>query len=121
MFAPVIPGLNDHEAADVLKAAANAGARAAGFVPLRLPFAVKELFADWLSRQYPDRKDKVLGRVTEMRGGKLNESSFGTRMIGQGAWYAAFEQIFKLQCARLGFGRLPPLSAAAFRRPGSLF
>lgn len=121
MFAPVIPGLNDHEAAAVLAAAARAGARAAAFVPLRLPFAVKELFADWLSRHYPERKDKVLGRVGEMRGGRLNESRFGRRMIGQGAWYAAFKQMFKLQCDRLGFGRIPPLSASAFRRPGSLF
>jgi len=121
MFAPVIPGLNDHEASGVLKAAANAGARTAAFVPLRLPFAVKELFTEWLDRHYPERKDKILGRIGDMRGGKLSEARFGRRMIGQGAWFAAFEQMFKLQCDRLGFGRLPPLSAAAFRRPGSLF
>ena len=68
MVAPVIPGLTDHEAPAILKAAAAAGARTAGYVTLRLPFAVKDLFADWLERHYPERKERVLGRLREVRG-----------------------------------------------------
>src|SRR4051812_30911010 len=80
MVAPVVPGLTDHEVPAILKAAAEAGARFAGYVPLRLPFQVKDLFASWLEQHFPDRKDKVLNRVRELRGGKLNDSNFGSRM-----------------------------------------
>ena len=84
MIAPVIPGLTDHELPAILKAVAEAGARNAGFVPLRLPHGVSSLFDEWLQRHYPDRRDKVLNRVREMRGGKLNDPNFGSRMRGAG-------------------------------------
>ncbi len=119
MFAPVIPGLNDHEAADVLRAAADHGAVAAGFVFLRLPFAVKDVFAGWLDQHLPERKAKILGRVRELRGGKLNDSTYGKRMSADGAWAAAFRALFRAAKQRAGMpDRPPPLSTAAFRRPG---
>jgi len=118
MFAPVIPGLNDHEVNDVLQAAANAGAQSAGYVVLRLPYEVAPLFSDWLSRHCPDRKEKVLGRIRDMRGGRLNDSTWGMRMKGQGQWAETFKQLFKVARDRAGLNKqLPSLSAASFRRP----
>ena len=118
LVAPVIPGLTDHEIPGILKAAAEAGARSAGFVPVRLPFAVKELFQDWLAEHYPDRKDKILNRIREIRGGKLNDSTFGQRMKGQGIWAEQFSAMFNLAKRRAGLdGPFPKLSTAAFRRP----
>ncbi len=119
MFAPVIPGLNDHEAADVLHAAAEHGAVTAGFVFLRLPFGVKDIFAGWLARYFPERRDKVLGRVRELRGGKLNEPAFGKRFGGEGPWAGAFRALFRAAKRKAGMtDRMPPLSTVAFRRPG---
>ena len=83
MVAPIIPGLTDHEVPAILKAAAEAGAATAGRTVVRLPHGVKELFADWLQAHMPDRKDKVLNRLRAMRHGKLNESTFGSRMTGE--------------------------------------
>jgi DNA repair photolyase len=119
MMAPVIPGLNDHEAADIVAAAAAAGARGAAHVLLRLPFAVKELFSDWLDRHVPEKKDKVLGRIRDLRDGKLNDSTFGKRMTGEGPWAEAFRSLFRAARKKAGLpSDLPPLSTAAFRRPG---
>ncbi len=124
MTAPVIPGLTDHEVPAILAAARDAGARFAGYVPLRLPLAVAPLFAAWLDRHAPAAKDKVLGRVREMRGGRLNVSAFGERMRGEGEWAEVFRRLFKMTCRRLGLnGWELALNTAAFRRPGerSLF
>ncbi len=119
MFAPVVPGLNDHEAADVLAAAAGAGAVTAGFVFLRLPYGVKDVFGGWLDLYFPQLKAKVLGRIRELRGGRLNVSEFGKRMGGEGAWAEAFRGLFRAARRKAGMlDRLPPLSTAAFRRPG---
>jgi DNA repair photolyase len=119
MFAPVIPGLNDHEAADVLKAAADAGARSAHYVLLRMPYAVKDVFIGWLDQHYPERKEKVLGRVRDARGGKLNDPRFNHRFRGDGPWVDAFRQLFRAAKTKAGIPNdVPPLSAAAFRRPG---
>jgi DNA repair photolyase len=118
MVAPVIPGLTDHEIPAILKAASDAGARTAGYVPLRLPFAVKDLFQDWLAAHYPDRKEKILNRVREIRGGKLNDSTFGRRMRGQGVFAEQFAAIFNVAKRRAGLdGPFPKLSTTAFRRP----
>ena len=84
LAAPMIPGLNDHEIVNIIGEAVSAGARFAGYVPLRLPFAVKDIFSAWLDQYFPDRKEKVLNRIREMRGGKLNDSTFGARMRGDG-------------------------------------
>jgi DNA repair photolyase len=118
MFAPVIPGLNDHEAADVLHAAADHGAVGAAFVFLRLPLAVKDVFLAWLDRHCPERKAKVVGRIREMRGGRLNNPEFGKRFAAEGAWAEAFRTLFRAAKRKAGMpDRMPPLSTAAFRRP----
>jgi len=122
MIAPVIPGLTDHEMPAILQSARQAGAVAASFVPLRLPFAVKDLFIRWLGEHFPERKEKVLGRIRNLRGGKLYDSRFGSRMRGEGTWPQVFSQQFHIHHKRLGFPTaVPSLSAASFRRPGHLF
>jgi DNA repair photolyase len=119
LTAPVIPGLNDHELPGILAAAAEAGAGSAGYVTLRLPHGLGPLFEDWLERHYPQRKDKVLGRIRELRGGKLNDAQFNSRMRGHGPLADMIQDIFDLGCKRAGIaGRGRPLSTAAFRRPG---
>jgi DNA repair photolyase len=126
LVAPIIPGLNDHEAPMILKAAAEAGALCAGYVTLRLPFAVKDLFVAWLEQHYPHKKERVLGRLRETRGGKLNDSQFGRRMRGEGNWADLFSRMFKLHGQRAGISDGgPELSAAHFTngrpRQGDLF
>ena len=79
--APMIPGLTDAEAPAIALAAAKAGATFSGYVALRLPFAVKSLFEQWLDQHYPDKKQKILNRVREIRSGKLNDPNFKTRML----------------------------------------
>ncbi len=119
LVAPVIPGLNDHEIPAVLAAAAAAGAQYAGYVVLRLPYGVADLFAVWLGRHFPERKDRVLGRIRDLRGGRLNEPRFGRRMRGEGPLAEQIKALFALGCRRAGLGgRGPQLSTAAFRRPG---
>ena len=118
MVAPVVPGLTDHEMPAILKAAADAGAGVAGYVPLRLPLGVKDLFADWLARHFPDRRDKVLNRVRELRGGQLNDSHFNSRMRGEGVWAEQLKTMFDVAKRKAGLdGPFPSLSTAAFRKP----
>lgn len=115
--APVIPGLTDHEIPAILKSAAEAGARSAHYVMLRLPHSVKDLFAQWLTEHYPMRKTKVLNRIKEVRGGKLYESQFGARMSGEGVYAQHIEQIFvRTQKAYNLNTRSWRLSAKHFRR-----
>jgi DNA repair photolyase len=119
MVAPVIPGLTDHEMPAILAAAAQAGARFAGYVPLRLPLAVGPLFEQWLELHVPDKKEKVLGRVRALRGGKLNEARFGERMRGKGPLAKLMHDLFILGCRKAGLGGLSlHLSTASFRAPG---
>ena len=116
--APVVPGLTDHEIPRILEAAAAAGAQGAGCVMLRLPGAVAGLFEQWLEVHFPDRKEKVLGRVREMRGGRLNDPRFGSRMRGEGVFAEQIRTVFRTYRRRYGLDRpFPALSAAAFRRP----
>jgi DNA repair photolyase len=118
MVAPVVPGLTDHEMPAILEAAARAGARFAGMVPLRLPWAVAPLFEDWLARHFPDRKEKVLNRVRSLRGGKLYDATFGARMTGQGVWAEQLQTMFDLAARRTGMDGPPPkLSKDKFRPP----
>jgi DNA repair photolyase len=117
LVAPIIPGLNDHETPAILAAAAEAGARYALFVLLRLPHGLGPLFEEWLDRHYPDAKHKVLGRLRDMRGGKLYDSRFGRRMRGQGVLAEQVRALFKLGCRKAGISTDPPLlSSSAFRR-----
>jgi DNA repair photolyase len=119
MVAPVIPGLTDHELPAILAAAVKAGARCAGYVLLRLPHGLGPLFKQWLQQHYPERRDKVLSRLRDMRGGEIYDPRFGSRMTGQGALAEQVAALFALGCRRAGLAkRLPPLSTAAFRRPG---
>jgi DNA repair photolyase len=120
MTAPVIPGLNDHELPALLSVAAEAGASFAAYVPVRLPYAVRPLFEDWLTRHFPERKVKVLNRIRSMRGGELNDARFGSRMRGEGLFAEHIAQLFSISCRRAGMGegRFPKLSTAAFRRGG---
>jgi DNA repair photolyase len=118
MIAPVVPGLNDHEIPSLVAAAAKAGAGSAGHVMLRLPYAVAPLFEDWLGRHFPDRKEKVLNRIRDVRGGKLNDARFGSRMTGEGIFAEQIEKLFDVACRKAGIAdHGPELSTAAFRRP----
>lgn len=120
MVAPVIPGLTDHEMPAILKAAADAGAITSGYVPVRLPFAVAPLFEQWLSRHYPDRKDKVLNRIRDLRGGKLNDANFHSRMRGHGVFADQIANMFQLARRKAGLDKpFPKLSTAGFLAPGS--
>jgi len=118
MAAPMIPGLTDHELEAILTEARRAGAKAASMMPLRLPHEVAPLFADWLQRQRPGQAEKVLGRIRDMRGGKLNDPRFGARMKGEGEMAELLAQRFALSCKRLGLARaLPDLDCTQFHLP----
>jgi DNA repair photolyase len=116
--APMIPALTDSEAPAIALAAAKAGATFSGYVALRLPFAVKELFEHWLEQHYPDKKDKILHRVREIRGGKLNDANFNSRMRGEGIYAQQMAALFQLARKKSGITeRWPKLTTEYFRRP----
>ena len=118
MFAPAIPGLNDHEMEAVLERAAQAGATGAGYVALRLPREIKDLFQEWLATDHPNRASKVMSLVRQMRGGKDYDAEWGSRMKGQGPVADMLAQRFKAARRRHGLeGRLPDFDLAAFRVP----
>ena len=125
MVAPVIPAITDHEMPAILAAAKKAGARWAGYVALRLPWAVAPLFEQWLTEHFPDRKDKVLNRVRELREGKLYDAQWGVRGRGTGIFADQMEALFDVTCRKLGLNEEDrELSTAAFRRvaaQGTLF
>lgn len=102
MTAPMIPGLNDHELEALLEAAAAAGARAAGYVLLRLPREIEQLFQEWLAAHYPDRAKRVLSLVRQTRGGAVYDSRFGVRQRGEGPYAALLAQRFKRALHRCG-------------------
>ncbi len=118
MVAPVVPGLTDQEIPSILDAAAAAGASAASYIMLRLPHGVKGLFEDWLEAHFPDRKDRVLNRVRDVRDGALNDPRFGSRMRGGGVYADQVRQLFETGRRRAGLDRpAAELSTTAFRRP----
>jgi DNA repair photolyase len=117
--APVIPGLTDREIPDILQACHDAGAKYAGMALVRLPFAVAPLFEQWLTEHQPEAKNRVLNRIKEMRGGKLNDPRFGSRMTGEGVYARQLEDLFAVARRRAGFtDDWPELSTAAFKRVG---
>src|SRR5688572_17359970 len=117
MVAPVVPAITEHEMPAILKAAREAGARWAGFVVLRLPWAVAPLFEKWLEENYPDRKDKVLNRVRDLRGGKLYDAQWGIRGRGEGIFAEQIEALFDVTCRKLGLNEKDyDLSVDQFRR-----
>ncbi|MFC4347472.1 PA0069 family radical SAM protein [Kordiimonas lipolytica] len=118
MFAPVIPALNDHEMEAVLSAAAHAGAKEAGYILLRLPLELTDLFEEWLDEHYPDRKSRVLNRLKELRGGKLNDPRFKHRMKGSGFEADLMRQRFTNLCRRLRLNTEKlELATDQFRKP----
>ena len=119
MVAPVIPGLTEHELPGILAAAAAAGARRAGYVLLRLPYAVKDVFLQWLDDHEPGKKERVVSRLRALRGGKLYDATFGTRMRGEGIFAEQIRLMFDVATRRAGLNReATALSTAHFRRPG---
>jgi DNA repair photolyase len=118
MVAPVIPGLNDHEMEWILAAAADAGAKEANFILIRLPFEVKDLFQQWLRKQYPDRAGKIMHLIREARNGRENDPRFGHRMRGTGAYADMLKKRFHLAVKRYGLNRKTgPLNTIAFAPP----
>jgi DNA repair photolyase len=119
MVAPVIPGLTEHEMPAILDAAAAAGARRAGFVCLRLPFAVKDVFAKWLDDHHPTKKARILDRMRTLHGGKLYNSEWGTRGTGTGIFADQMRAMFEVAARRAGLNEDRfELSTAHFRKPG---
>ena len=127
LVAPVIPMITDMDLERILEACRDAGARSAGYVLLRLPHELKDIWREWLQLHFPERAAHVMSLVNQMRGGKDYESGFGTRMRGTGPFAQLVEQRFRKAYARSGFGRLPPLDTTSFVPPradspqGSLF
>ncbi|SFI67701.1 DNA repair photolyase [Celeribacter neptunius] len=118
MVAPIIPALTDHELEAILAAAATHGARAAAYIMLRLPLEVAPLFEDWLATHVPDRAQRVMNRVREIRGGKANSAEFGTRMTGEGEWAELLHKRFEIALSRAGLSkRTPPLRTDLFAVP----
>src|SRR6201992_4297071 len=105
MAAPIIPGLNSNEVPDIIKAAADRGARAAGFTIVRLNGSIAEIFNDWIHKALPDRAEKVLNLIKNCHEGKLNDSEFGRRMSGDGAVAESIHQLFRMACNRFLNGR----------------
>ena len=109
MVAPIKPGLNDHEIPALLKSVAEAGAQAASYVVLRLPATVKTIFVDWLQNHFPDRVEKVLGRLRSSRGGNVHNAAYGVRMTGHGEMAEQIRRTFKVFQLKLGLGAEPSL------------
>ena len=120
LVAPVIPAITDHETESILEAAKDAGARMAGYVLLRLPYEVKDLFREWLAQHYPQRASHVMSLVRDARGGRDNDPNFGTRMRGTGPYAEILRNRFKLAARRLGLdsSRNVALETTHFRQPG---
>jgi len=122
LAAPMIPGINDAELESILEAGAKAGATRAGYVLLRLPLEIKQLFEEWLATHYPDRAAKVLSLVRQTRGGKLYDSRFGVRQEGTGPYADLLARRFRVATDRLGLTgtrtRQQALDCGQFRVPG---
>ena len=119
LVAPVIPGLNDHEVPAILDAVAAAGARRAGYVLLRLPFAVKDIFTAWLDEHEPGKKARVLDRLRALRGGQLYDHRFGARMKGEGIFAEQLKAVFQVAARRAGLTQDHiELTKEHFRKPG---
>jgi DNA repair photolyase len=120
LVAPVIPAITDHEMEDILAAAKDAGASSAGYVLLRLPYEVKDLFREWLAEHYPDRAKHVMSLINQARGGKDYDSQFGVRMRGTGAYAELLRTRFELAKRKLGLDDAEnrhQLSTALFTPP----
>jgi len=117
MVAPLIPGLNDHDAPSVMQAAQDAGAIDARYILLRLPLTVEPVFREWIERTQPHKAEKVFGRISDTRGGKLNDSTWGQRMSGSGRIAEQIRSMFGVFRRKCGFTDLPPLITDNFKPP----
>jgi DNA repair photolyase len=119
LVAPVIPAINDHEIEHILAAVARAGARTAGYVMLRLPYEVKDLFREWLAEHYPLRAAHVMSLINNLRGGRDNDPNFGSRMRGTGPFAELVRRRFDVACSRLNLNaaRRVPLDVRNFWVP----
>jgi DNA repair photolyase len=118
MTAPIIPAINDMEIEKLLGAGQAAGAQEAGYVLLRLPHELKDLFKQWLEREFPDRAKHVMTLVRDIRDGLENDPEFGTRMSGKGPYAWQVGRRFELACKRLGLNKARhKLNADLFQRP----
>jgi DNA repair photolyase len=118
MFAPIIPGLNDHEMEDVLQAAS--GARTGSYVLLRLPLEIKDLFIEWLQAHYPDRAERVMTLVRDCRGGRAYDSQWGKRMKGSGPFADMVARRFAMACRRSGLDKRSwEMDTTLFRKPAA--
>jgi DNA repair photolyase len=117
MTAPIIPSINDDEIERILTRAHAAGAREAGYVLLRLPLELRDLFTEWLVANFPDRARRALALMRSTRDGKLYESSFGTRMKGEGPYAWMIGRRFEVAADRLGFGQRSKLRTDLFEPP----
>jgi DNA repair photolyase len=120
MVAPVVPAITDHEMEAILEAAADAGARWAAYVLLRLPYEIKDLLREWLMQHFPDRASHVMSLIRDMRGGRDNDPNFGSRMRGTGPVAELLRNRFKVACRRLDLnsgGREIPQPTHLFRPP----
>jgi DNA repair photolyase len=114
LTAPIIPALNDSEMETILEQARVAGACSAGYVLLRLPLEIKDLFQEWLHEHLPDRAEHVLQRIRDIRGGKLNDPNFGSRMRGNGEYAKLIKQRFDLAYRKLKYPGNSPLDCNRF-------
>lgn len=120
MVAPVIPGLNDSDIPAVLNAAAEAGARSASFILVRLPLTVEHVFLEWLNRHVPDTASRVLNRIRATRDGQLNQSQFHQRMRGSGIYSEQIARLFQIHRKRCQLDQqLPACRTDLFRTPKS--
>lgn len=121
LTSPMIPGLNDWEMERILEASAEVGTTHAGYTMLRLPYELKGLFESWLSANYPERAQKVLNGIRAIRGGELNASEFGSRMLGAGPYAELLKQRFAAACRRFGLNQTRRvLRTDLFERPEKL-
>lgn len=121
MNAPIIPGLNHHEIPDVLRAAAEHGALAAGMTVVRLNGSIGKIFEDWLRKNFPDRFNRVWNQICALHDGQVNDSTFGRRMTGEGRFAEAIHQLFRVAKKKHFHGRsLPPIDLTKFRKGGTL-
>jgi len=121
LVAPVIPALTDHELEGILAAAAEAGVRWAGYVLLRLPYEIKDLFTEWLAQHYPERAEHVMSLIRAMRGGRANDPNFGSRMRGTGPYALLLRNRFRIACRRLNLqpSARDPLNTTLFCPPAT--
>jgi DNA repair photolyase len=117
-LAPVIPFINEPEIEAIVDAAADAGAKNAHYTVVRLPWEVSPLFEEWLRAHFPDRAQRVMNRIHDMRGGRNYDAEFGRRMTGEGTWAQLIAQRFRRASARHGFSdSWPALRTDLFVRP----